>query len=133
MSQKEPKVFTLSEANELIPQIVECTSKVLQRLDQIRKRYSPASKEADPTIPDWVMKEVEAALMDWSDRVMNLGVFPKGYFTVDFQSMDPEVLYCWSYGEEKIAYTHKVWENFSHRRPLPFSMEGPTDHLKWVN
>ena len=54
-------------------------------------------------------------------------------WTPPSQSVDPELLYCWTYGEEHIAHTHKVWENFSHRRPIEGSAQGPDDHLKWVN
>jgi len=52
---------------------------------------------------------------------------------VDFQSADPELLFCWTYGEDKIAFTHKVWENFSHRRPLLPGDEALMGHLRWVN
>ena len=85
------------------------------------------------SISDTTLKEVEDTLQTWSERIVDLGGQPKGYFTVDFQSVDPEMLYCWNYGEDKICYTHKVWENFSHRRPLAASVEPFSDHLKWVN
>jgi hypothetical protein len=52
---------------------------------------------------------------------------------VDFQSLDPELLYCWTYGEDKIDYVHKVWENFTHRQPLRSGPSGAGDPPKWVN
>jgi hypothetical protein len=133
MGDSSARIFSLVEANEVVPRVVECTAEVVHQLDEIRQRYKTPSEEPGRSVPEWVLKEVEEALVDWSKRVSELGAVPKGYFTVDFQSVDPELLYCWTYGEEKIAFTHRVWENFSHRRPIESSAEHPTDHLKWVN
>jgi len=131
MSQDSAKVFSLAEANELVPLVADATAAAVRRLDVVRQRYKRAGDESE--IPPSVLREVEAALSEWSEKISELGAVPKGYFTVDFQSVDPELLYCWTYGEEHIAHTHKVWENFSHRRPIEGSAQGPDDHLKWVN
>jgi hypothetical protein len=124
------KVFSLAEANELVPLVAGATADVVRRLDSIRQRYKTESQE---DVPAWVLQEVESALNEWSAKIAELGAVPKGYFTVDFQSVDPELLYCWSYGEERIGHTHKVWENFSHRKPIEAPPEAPADHLKWIN
>ena len=71
-------------------------------------------------------------LRQWDERVARTGALPKGYFTVDFRSADPELLYCWTYGESEIAFAHKIWENFTHRRPLS-EAAGTVDHMKWVH
>src|SRR5262249_11566403 len=132
MSSESPKVFSLAEANALVPKVAEFTAHVVRRLDGIRQRYrSEATTQGN--VPEWVLREVESILGEWSEQVAEIGAQPKGYFTVDFQSVDPELLYCWTYGEDKIAYTHKVWENFTHRRKISSSVESSTDHLKWVN
>lgn len=102
-------------------------------LDSIRQEYNLESEKGVIQMPQGMLKEVEKALSEWSKQIVEMGASPKGYFTVDFQSLDPELLYCWTYGEERIKFTHKVWENFSHRRPLEDSAEGLTGHLKWVN
>jgi hypothetical protein len=125
-----PKVFSLAEANEAVPLVAGATAEVVRRLDSIRQRYKT---ESEQEVPSWVLQEVESALNEWSDRIAELGAVPKGYFTVDFQSVDPELLYCWSYGEDRIAHTHKVWENFSHRKPLEIQPNAQPDHLKWIN
>ena len=125
------KIFSLAEANELVEVIGDFTSDVVKQFDDIRQRHDIRSTEGG--VPDAVLNEVEEALREWSERVVELGAHPKGYFTVDFASADPELLYCWSFGEKKIQYTHKVWENFSHRRPMATSMDSEADHLKWIN
>ena len=133
MSDSSPRVFSLAEANELVGLVTGFTEEVVQQLETIRQRYKIGSGNLSPEMPESVLQEVEEALRDWSEKISDLGASPKGYFTVDFQSIDPELLYCWTYGEEKISYTHKVWENFSNRRPLAKSAESSTDHLKWIN
>ena len=125
------KIFSLAEANELVEVIDDFTADVVTQFEDIRQRHEVSPTEG--SVPEAVLKEVEEALRLWSERVVELGAHPKGYFTVDFASADPELLYCWSFGEKKIQYTHKVWENFSHRRPLAMSIDSEGDHLKWIN
>jgi len=127
------KVFSFSEANSLVEKVADLTEEVIHELDTIRRQASHDAEEGESPISDAVLKEVEQALQQWSERVVELGGHPKGYFTVDFQSIDPELLYCWNYGEDKISFTHKVWENFSHRRPLTDSIDATGEHLRWVN
>lgn len=127
------KVFSLAEANQLVPAMVDLTANVVRQLEEIRQQYHIEPEKESHSMPEEALREVELLLRSWSEQVTDLGASPKGYFTVDFQSVDPEMLYCWSYGEDKIAFTHKVWENFAHRRPLSSSLDGAPDHLKWVN
>jgi len=133
MSNRPAKVFSFAEVNSLVPKVSDLTQEVIQELDRIRRGCSADKEEKGSSISDAVLKEVEEALQAWSERVIELGGRPKGYFTIDFQSIDPELLYCWNYGEDRIGYTHKVWENFSHRRPISDSIDVSDEHLKWVN
>ena len=133
MPESSARVFSLADANKLLPAVAEFTAEVVEDLNQIRQRYSNESEDLASSVPESVLRDIEALLREWSERVTDLGAHPKGYFIVDFQSVDPELIYCWSYGEDKISFTHKVWENFSHRRPLAAIIEPSMDHLKWVN
>jgi hypothetical protein len=133
MREGSAKVFSLADANRLVPVVAEFTAEVMEKLNLIRRRHKIDSGDMSSSVPEPVLKEIEALLHGWSDRVAELGAHPKGYFTVDFQSIDPELLYCWTYGEDKISFTHKVWENFSHRRPLAESVQPDLNHLRWVN
>jgi len=133
MANRPTRVFTYEEVNELIPKIAGITEEIVHELDEIRRRNAADSQSSGSSISDTVLKDVESTLQEWSDRVLEMGGSPKGYFTVDFQSIDPELLYCWNYGEDRIAYIHKIWENFSHRRPLAESIYASGEHLKWIN
>jgi hypothetical protein len=133
MSQKQARIFSLAEVNALVAQVANVTAEVVRLLDRIRERYGLEPGTGSQAIPDEAIKEIEEALNAWNSSINDLGAYPKGYFTVDFQSRDPELLYCWSYGEDKIEFAHKTWENFTHRRPLAESVRPPSGHLRWVN
>jgi len=133
MKEKQARVFTLSEANRLLEQVMEVTAEVVRKLEEIRQRYQIKPGQGSEAMPQPAVEEIEQVLNSWAGAIAELGALPKGYFTVDFQSREPEMLYCWTYGEEKIEFTHKVWENFTHRRPLAQGAGFPEDHLKWVN
>ncbi len=131
MADKPTRVFSLAEANELVSQVADLTAQVIHRLEEIRQGHAAGENRPDEPTPEVVLREVEEALSEWSARILELGALPKGYFTVDFQSIDPELLYCWTYGEDEIGFTHKVWENFTHRRPLGEHDSG--SRTKWVH
>jgi len=134
MIDHSPKTFTLAEANTLVQLVADLTAGVVQHLEVIRQRHQVDFDDpASGGLPEEILKAIERALADWSKKVEELGAQPKGYFTVDFQSPDPELLYCWTYGEERIEYTHKVWENFNHRQRLAADPGASIEHLKWVN
>lgn len=133
MKEKQAGVFTLAEANELVKQVATVTKEAVGELERIRLRYHIEPGQGSGAMPQTAVKEIEDVLNGWAGVIAELGALPKGYFTVDFQSREPELLYCWTYGEERIEFTHRVWENFNHRRPLAHSSSFPEDHLKWVN
>lgn len=133
MKEKQARIFSLAEANSLLKEVAGVTAEVVRELEEIRQRYQIDPGEGSEAMPQPAVEEIEHVLNGWAGAIAELGALPKGYFTVDFQSREPEMLYCWTYGEEKIEFTHKVWENFTHRRPLAQMPDFPEDHLKWVN
>lgn len=117
-----------------MPLVADLTSQVVHELEAIKGRCRSEAGALPEVMPDSILQQVEQALADWSARVVELGALPKGYFTVDFQSIDPELLYCWTYGEDKIDYVHKVWENFAHRQPLRAGVAaGVEEPPRWIN
>jgi hypothetical protein len=126
------RIFSLAEANEAVPKVEHVTAEALRQIEDIRTRHE-AAHTSEEAVSDNVLEEVETILQEWAQRVSELGGRAKGYFTVDFQSADPEMLYCWTYGEDEIAFTHKVWENFRNRRPLATSAGQTFEEVKWVH
>jgi hypothetical protein len=93
MAEKERKVFSLAAANAMVPLLADFTAEAVQQLDFLRKKYQVDLSSGKLSIPEYALLEVEQILLRWSDRITELGAYPKGYFTVDLQSVDPETLY----------------------------------------
>lgn len=116
---EEYPVFTLEEANYAVQSVIEVTEETLAALKEARDRWSelglPGIKKFYPLER---VTEEDYLRLQWAHKIASMGIIPKGYFVVDFQSPDPEVLYCWAYGEDEVSHEHKVWETFTDRRPL---------------
>ncbi|MDZ7275168.1 MAG: DUF2203 domain-containing protein [candidate division KSB1 bacterium] len=110
--------FTLEQANLLLPRLIELTEQVIEALQEAKDRMEAEQLFNEADAQQSYDLQVALTLERWSQQVLKLGAYPKGYFTVDFKSMIPETLLCWTYGETQITHTHKVWENFKHRRPI---------------
>ncbi|NIR50790.1 DUF2203 family protein [candidate division KSB1 bacterium] len=110
------KQFVLDEANALLPDIIAKTEEALEDLQNIQDRFE-SEKVIDTELhEDEYEGETAVILQKWSRDMVALGVYPKGYFTVDFKSPVPDTLFCWTYGETEITHTHKVFETFRDRR-----------------
>ncbi|MCL4709231.1 DUF2203 family protein [bacterium] len=110
--------FTLEQANKILPKVIELTEQVIESLEDAKVRMESEQLFNEDDAQQSYDLQVALMLERWSNQIVKLGAYPKGYFTVDFKSMIPETLLCWTYGETKIAHTHKIWENFKHRRPI---------------
>ncbi len=110
--------FSLNEANATLPEVISVTEEAIAALDAARKQFG-VDPEADSD--DWE-PEFETRTSDiletWSRRIVAIGAYPKGYFTVDFKSSVPGTLFCWTLGEVEIRFTHKINESFRDRIPI---------------
>jgi hypothetical protein len=105
------RVFTLEQANAVIPRVAELTGQVQERLDELRQAYD----EEDPDATQGLEAETRALLTGWQEDILEFGAEPKGIFTVDFRSPDPNVVWCWTASESQIAHRHFTWETFKDR------------------
>ena len=108
--------FTLAEANKLLPEVIRMTEETKAKLRACRHPWHRLGLRKYSVLAD--LPEEDYLRLRWATRIAGLGAHPKGYFTVDFPSPDPETVYCWGDGETEIAHQHKAWENYSHRRPI---------------
>jgi len=115
------RVFTLEEANIAVPELARLTAEVQERLDDVRQAYDDDDAETSKALE----AETRALLTAWQQSVLGLGAEPKGIFTVDFRSPDPNVLWCWTASEPEISHRHFTWESFKDR----VSIEG--DRRTW--
>lgn len=110
------RVFTLQEANRALSRLAEVTQRAQGTLEEIRGRESLAS-------PEEMERLTRSTVGAWVEAVQALGAQPKGLFTVDLRSPDPNVLWCWAPGEGRIAHRHFAWESFKDRIAV--------DHGSW--
>jgi hypothetical protein len=118
MRPEEFPIFTLEQANMLVPKLVELTSEAIQEIEHARARQKTETVVNNSEVADNLEAEVAEILERWSKRMAQLGVYPKGYFTCDFRSPDLSAYLCWTYGEHEVRHTHKVWESFKDRKPI---------------
>lgn len=112
--------FTLQQANELLPELNRITRQTIKKLEAERTRRETEIVKCGHSAEAEFQQKMNVLLQRWAQQVIELGVMPKGYFTCDFVSPNPERLFCWNYGEKQIGYTHKKTESFKDRVPLKY-------------
>jgi hypothetical protein len=105
------RVFTLEQANSAVAEVSRVTSEVQERLDDLRNEHVETEFDASERLE----AETRHLLASWQAAVLALGAEPKGIFTVDFRSPDPNVLWCWTVSEPEITHRHFTWESFKDR------------------
>ena len=133
----ERRYFTWQEANALVPQLAEIFSTVAQLRSQLRTTYEKldqlgfapngpnADKKADNPFVDrlrGLFTGFYEALTEQLRTVESLGAHVKDIETglVDFfyKKDGRDVLLCWRYGEDEIAFYHDLESGFAGRQPI---------------
>lgn len=112
------RIFSLQEANLLLPDVIKITAIAAESLEDAKMRMKSEEIDDNALAQRKFEKETAAILKEWSQEISALGIYPKGYFSVDFKSPIPDTLFCWGYGEEVISHTHKIFETFKDRMPI---------------
>ncbi|MFQ5823876.1 MAG: DUF2203 family protein [bacterium] len=112
------KCFTLGEVNAILPKIIVITENTVHLLKEVQRIYESEKIIDENSAQSQFETESAIILQKWTQDIVALGVYPKGYFTVDFKSPIPDTLFCWTYGEEVISHIHKVYESFKDRVPI---------------
>jgi hypothetical protein len=119
------RIFTLEQANLTLPSVAHLTRETQERLQALRSAYHQTEGESEGTSLE---AETRALLNDWAEAILEIGAQPKGIFTVDFRSPDPNMLWCWAPDEDRISHRHFTWESFKDRTELE---EGEGSWLSW--
>lgn len=108
---KEKRVFTLSEARELLPLVKKITKLAATQVDALAdrlERINPDDAEFES-----IRAEIDAHVKDWAESLQNLGCEVKGLWLVDFDN--GQGFYCWSYPEEELDHYHDYEEGYAKR------------------
>lgn len=134
------KVFTVEEANQLLPQLTELIHQIQEKqrallakeveIDTLELLHPPL-EEGKPS-PE-VAREMELydgwvnEFYDLIDQVQELGCFLKDLEAglVDFYTLHQgRVVYlCWKLGEERVGFWHEVGRGYAYRQPLSTEQE----------
>jgi len=115
----EPRVFTLGEAEALLPLIRGITEQSAEELAPVKQRLNNMLA-TDPRTPA-VQREYEEIIKRWVSKLERLGVVVKGLWLVDFDTGDGYL--CWKYPELRVAHYHGYDDGFAGRRPLVEAIE----------
>jgi hypothetical protein len=129
----EQRLFSLEEANALIPKLEIIMSRMQRRAAELRRGIEALARECGQSPDDLntsdiltqrpglrpVVDELEELVAEIEEcggqfKGLDLGL-------VDFPAeLNGEiVLLCWQFGEKEIAYWHTVENGFAGREPLP--------------
>ncbi len=140
-SQKPAKLFTVEEANRMLPlvgaiaaDLAVLSENVMDRRHRLNHLTAGRDRDDGDVYGDElaeIEKDLERdteQLQGYVEELRQLGVEPKGLDgLVDFPAMmDGRIVYlCWKLGEDEILHWHEVDAGFQGRQPLPVgSMSG---------
>jgi len=127
------KVFTVEEANALIPRMEILVRGLQTEADVLRARIRDLARQSDSAIAgmplgDLVdrfpeLKENATRMAEMAGDVESLGGFLKdielGLVDLPYEIDGDVVFLCWQSGERQIVAWHTIDSGFAERRPLP--------------
>ncbi|GBF49806.1 hypothetical protein LPTSP4_13250 [Leptospira ryugenii] len=117
------KIWTLREAKEVLPTIIEITSEYYEKCSVLAKELRAS------IYPENVMETKEAEIADlvqsWSGQMLALGLDVKGLWLVDFDH--GKGYYCWTWGEDDVMYEHGYNDGFRSRKLIEKPSEDSDD------
>ena len=114
MPTRKKRIFTLREAQALLPQVKEVTQQAAVRVESLQEELElcpPGERRAN------IESLTQHVVQDWAETVERLGCEAKGLWLVDFDSGDG-IFYCWQHPEEKLEFFHDYDAGFAGRKPL---------------
>ncbi|MEN0057659.1 MAG: DUF2203 domain-containing protein [Bdellovibrio sp.] len=106
------QLFTLSEAQRLLPVIYRLTEESSQDVKTLVKRIDAFADKAHPSVVV-LEAQINSIIDRWQSKVEKLGAVPKGLWMADFDNGDG--YYCWKFPETEINYWHGYQDGFSGR------------------
>lgn len=137
----ENKIFTLNEANALLPQLNEDLRNLQALAKQFEEKYVELHKNKaihekssaravsvkDPFFEeevklDFMRAEADLLIENFKRKGVLLKAIEPGL--IDFPAIvdGQEVLICWQQGEDQITHYHGLDDGFIGRKPLPEDM-----------
>jgi hypothetical protein len=133
-----PKLFTVDEANTLLPTLRPLIEQILENIRRLKSKSETVirNQQLDPEAPnlmDRLRENGEIARLvgqvkGWVEEIQSYGCMCKGVEQglVDFPCLlGSEVVFlCWQIGETSVSHWHRIEDGFAGRRPLLDIEEG---------
>ena len=131
-STQYSRLFTINEANALLPTVRPLVEAVLESIRRLRAKSEVVirARDLDPDAPDLMERLQEdgeiarliKGLRARVDEINSYGCVCKGaeQGLIDFPCMiaNEVVFLCWQIGEPSVSYWHRIEDGFAGRRPL---------------
>jgi hypothetical protein len=122
------KVFTLAEAQGLVPRLRSILEEVAEEWGRIRELHPEIQKARESAPFDGFSKygvtyvESVSHLMSLINQIKEMGILlkdvDKGLCDFPYMRKGRIVYLCWQLGEESIGYWHDIETGFGGREPL---------------
>jgi len=127
-----PRLFTVNEANELLPKLRPLVEQVLDNIRRLKGASESVIRREglDPEAPnlmnrlrdDGEIAKLIGQVKGWVDEINSYGCICKGVEQglIDFPCLlGSEVVFlCWQVGEAAVGYWHRIEDGFAGRKPL---------------
>ena len=127
-----PRLFTVEEANALLPAVRTLTETIRENILQLRSQSQAIARHEhlDPESTDFMdrlqqnaaIAQLVAAIKSCVEQIQSYGCICKGVEQglVDFPCLlGAEVVFlCWQLGESTVSHWHRIEDGFPGRRPL---------------
>ena len=110
----DTRIFSLSEAQEMLPVLIKITSIAYNQLEPLQKRID-CMLDCDPRLKDSQFA-YETIVMKWVDKARRLGLHVPGLWQIGFDTGDGYI--CWRFPEIKLAYFGNYIDSFQDRRSI---------------
>jgi len=140
------RLFTVNEANALLPKLRPLVEQVLENIRRLKSASETTIRREnlDPEAPnlmnrlreDGEIAKLIGQVTGWVDEINAFGCVCKGVEQglIDFPCMlGTEVVFlCWQIGEPAVSYWHRIEDGFAGRKPL-LDGEGsdPDDNISY--
>ena len=141
MDARFPRLFTVDEANELLPNVRVLVEQILENIRRLKSASETVIRKEglDPETPNLMNRlrddnevaKLIGQVKGWVDEINSYGCICKGVEQglIDFPCMlGAEVVFlCWQIGESSINHWHRIEDGFAGRKPLLDSETGKPD------
>jgi len=106
------RVFSLQEAQELLPVIFRLSKIYSEKVDALVSRLESLSGRDEASVAR-LETQVNDLVLEWQSKVQKLGALPKGLWIADFDAGDG--YYCWKFPERSIEFWHSYSDGYTKR------------------